>query len=407
MARRTSRCCGATTIPRVTRHDDAGKSAEVTVIAGASPTRPRPAAAELVGLTPRRDVAIWPLAPHAGRAPDAAPTRGPKTRRTLYYIRGPGLTMDGRREDRRPRRAAVRHDAGLELVAGAGGAELLLLQGRPIGEPVAQHGPFVMNTRAEIEQAFADYQAHALRRLALAGGERGKWSNLRQFLRLHQPQDTQSEAAMSLLARVIAQRGGEFSADLPSCRDQHWPLYGLADVGGEGVGPQDPWLVFRARVTVAAAPDGDARIVELAEEARGSQDVNGVAVLYHRPSQSIAAIDLGRVGSEDFFTASGVVLRGLLPAREPPPQVGQVYVFLAKFVRGAAPLVPAFRSPLRVSLGLAPAGRVGPARQTMSMPSPARLASGHDPFAERGADFRTRALAHVDGAGAPWWCRRR
>jgi len=52
--------------------------------------------------------------------------------------------------------------ARIEAVAGAAGARCLLLAARPIGEPVVQYGPFVMNTREEIEQAVNDYQTGRL-----------------------------------------------------------------------------------------------------------------------------------------------------------------------------------------------------------------------------------------------------
>jgi len=63
-------------------------------------------------------------------------------------------------------------DGAITLAAPAdadGPTETLLMAGRPLNEPVARHGPFVMNTRAEIVEAIEDYQAGRMGKIAPAG----------------------------------------------------------------------------------------------------------------------------------------------------------------------------------------------------------------------------------------------
>ncbi len=55
--------------------------------------------------------------------------------------------------------AILTEGASLHLETGATAAQVLLIGGKPLNEPVARYGPFVMNTREEIQQAFADYRA--------------------------------------------------------------------------------------------------------------------------------------------------------------------------------------------------------------------------------------------------------
>lgn len=60
----------------------------------------------------------------------------------------------------------------VQLIAGDEGARFILVAGKPLGEPIVQHGPFVMNSREEIEQAFRDYQSGKLvqKKAQMTGG---------------------------------------------------------------------------------------------------------------------------------------------------------------------------------------------------------------------------------------------
>jgi len=131
----------------------------VTVIAGplgsSSPPAPPP---KSWAARAEADVAIWHIRLEGGASWSLPPAAGPETGRTLYLFDAGEVTVDGR-SVAAGSAAIVDPSRPLPLRAGADTADILLLQGRPIGEPVAQYGPFVMNTRAEIEQAFHDYQA--------------------------------------------------------------------------------------------------------------------------------------------------------------------------------------------------------------------------------------------------------
>jgi len=105
---------------------------------------------------PDSDVAIWTIKLAPGTR-WTLPAAKAGTNRALYFFAGGGLQVAGR-EVPPSRMLELRPEVEVALATGSQECELLLLQGRPIGEPVVAQGPFVMNTRAEIAQAFADYR---------------------------------------------------------------------------------------------------------------------------------------------------------------------------------------------------------------------------------------------------------
>jgi quercetin 2,3-dioxygenase len=149
-------------IPQRLYTDSAGKTTQIACIAGQmhdakgiTPLSPPP---DSWASQDGADVAIWTIKMQPGASWTVPMALGPGTRRQLYFFKGSSVTMGGHTINQH---AAIEINAAQDVPlvnAGPEEAEFLILQGKPIAEPVAQYGPFVMNTQAEIHQAFADYR---------------------------------------------------------------------------------------------------------------------------------------------------------------------------------------------------------------------------------------------------------
>ena len=143
--------------------DSEGRGTRVTVVAGAldGQRAPSPPPDSWASRTDT-DVNIWHLDLDEG-ASWTMPPAAPGSNRVLYTFDGGALRLTSPTAPE-PEELTDGHGA---LVAGhepvtitdiAGGSQALVLQGKPIGEPVIQYGPFVWTDRAGIERAYRDYE---------------------------------------------------------------------------------------------------------------------------------------------------------------------------------------------------------------------------------------------------------
>jgi len=101
------------------------------------------------------DVAVWTVRMEPNALWTLPPAKSGSNRH-LYYFKGKTLKIAGQTV-KVTHGIALIPDVAVQIENGAEESQLLLLQGRPIAEPVVQSGPFVMNTKEQIKQAFADY----------------------------------------------------------------------------------------------------------------------------------------------------------------------------------------------------------------------------------------------------------
>ena len=144
-------------VPVVESRDEQGKSIRIELIAGELSGIHAPAPPpDSWAANPENNVAVWLIELEQG-AKWALPASAAGLNRVLYFYEGESITAAGQ-QVAVSQGLQLHSDQTLDITCNGATAKMLLLQGQPIAEPVAQYGPFVMNSREELQQTFQDYQ---------------------------------------------------------------------------------------------------------------------------------------------------------------------------------------------------------------------------------------------------------
>ncbi len=133
------------------------KQASIKIVTGSYRDMPAQAPApDSWAADPMNEVAIWNIKMEAEGTLTLPKAKAP-VNRTLYFYEGSAVHIEG---ERILPNHGISLDAGQEVVLENGIKKgcFLLLQGKPINEPVAKYGPFVMNTQAEIQQVMDQFR---------------------------------------------------------------------------------------------------------------------------------------------------------------------------------------------------------------------------------------------------------
>lgn len=144
-------------IPVVTEKGENGKTTVIDVIAGKLNDIQAPAPTpDSWAANPNNLVTVLTIKMEAN-ATWTLPAAEGDANRTLYFYRGNSINIEGQTIPAQTLTQLSSTEA-IKIENGSEDAYFLMLQGKPINEPVAQYGPFVMNTQEEIQQAMMDFR---------------------------------------------------------------------------------------------------------------------------------------------------------------------------------------------------------------------------------------------------------